>query len=101
MTKMIELPDELVQEIERRAVLEGKNLDDTVAAILRKGLDSPTTINVPPPLADAKMLAERKEIVDKFLTGEWSVDIDVEAFEKECAKDKAQAEVYLNEDWSN
>ncbi len=91
---MIELPDDVVQEIERRAAVEGRSAEDTVVAILRKALESPTRVYPLPPV-DSEMLEERKRIAEKFLTGEWSVDIDHEAFERERARDKAQAEEYL------
>lgn len=90
MTKKIELPENLVLEIERRAALEGKNVDDTLASVVREGLDSLARARPAPIVVDAAMLEERKRLLDKFLTGEWSVDF--EGFEEAQAKERAEAE---------
>lgn len=86
MTKKIELPEELVQEIERRAALEGKN----AAAVIQEGLDLSAKAKPTPIIVDAAMLAERKILLDKFLKGEWSIDFD--GFEEAQAKERAELE---------
>ncbi len=39
METTIELPDDLVAEIKRRAVREGREVNDAIADIVRKGID--------------------------------------------------------------
>ena len=47
MKTTLDLPDNLIREIKRRAVLKGQKLKDAVAELLRRGL----SIEAPVPLA--------------------------------------------------
>jgi len=99
VTKKIELPDELIQEIERRAAVEGKNVEDKVEAIIRFWLALEINPKVPLPIvADAAMLEERKKLAEKFITGEWGCDI--ERWEDLRAKDRARDQE-RSKNWGN
>src|SRR5689334_20113083 len=41
MKTTVELPDELVKQLKLRAIHDGKKLKDTVAELLRRGLNAP------------------------------------------------------------
>ena len=43
MKTTFDLPDVLVQQVKRRAISEGRNLDATVVDLLHKGLATPET----------------------------------------------------------
>lgn len=89
MTTRLDLPDDLVQDIRLRAAEEGRDLDETVADLLRIGLAAatrPATVIH----ADASSLKERKRIADKFISGEWGLEL--EGFEEGRAADRAVAE---------
>ena len=75
MSRRLDLPDDLVADLQQRATQEGRGLDETAAQLLREALGASA---VRPDAAS--MLAERKRIADKFLTGEWGVDGTPEAF---------------------
>jgi len=73
MKTTIDLPDDLVKEVTVRAAQEGIELPDAVARLIRKGL---ATESAAPVTADEEMLRLRKEIADKFISGEWGVEFD-------------------------
>jgi plasmid stability protein len=75
MTTTLDLPDDLVEDIHLRATQEGRGLDETVAELLRAGLAASSVQPVTSFRADASILAERKRIAGKFLTGEWGVEL--------------------------
>ena|ERR1700676_1026896 len=89
MKTTLELPDDLVKEIKLRAVHEGKKLKDAVADLLRKGLKSTSTGSGTVVKADKAMLARRREIAEKFISGEWGVEL--EGFEAGRAADREAA----------
>jgi plasmid stability protein len=74
MTTTLDLPDDLVEHVQLRAKQEGRGPDETVAELLRAGLAAspaqPATV-----VAETSMREERKRIAEKFLTGEWGVDL--------------------------
>jgi hypothetical protein len=74
MTTTLDLPADLVEDINLRAEQEGRGLDETVAELLRAGLaaSSRTATGV---RATASMLEERRRIAEKFRTGEWGTDL--------------------------
>ena len=56
MKTTLDLPDALVKQVKIRAVREGRKLKEMVADLLRKGLASSTTSQVPaPPLKSARI----------------------------------------------
>jgi hypothetical protein len=89
MTTTLDLPEDLVEDIHLRAEQEGRGLDETVAELLRAGLAASsrtaTAVHV-----TAEMLAERRRIGEKFLTGEWGADLT--GFEEGRAADREAAE---------
>lgn len=85
MKTTLELPIDLVRDIERRAAQEGRHIDEAAADLLRKGLDAPATAG----RADAAMLERRAQVAKKFLSGEWGVKLD--GFEAARAADRALA----------
>jgi plasmid stability protein len=70
MTTLLDLPEDLVEEIRRRASREGRRLDEAVTDLLRRALAGPA--NLP---ADAAMLEARRQIAEKFLSGEWGTEL--------------------------
>jgi hypothetical protein len=84
MKTTLELPDELVREVSLRAEQEGLELTDAVARLLRKGLAT-----TPPVTVDEEMLSRRKQVAEKFITGEWGVEL--EGYEAGRAADRASA----------
>lgn len=75
MSMQLELPDELVAIVQRRAAEEGRGLDDTVADLLRIGLAAASERAATAIPVDASMLEERKRIAGRFITGEWAVEL--------------------------
>jgi plasmid stability protein len=87
MVTALDLPQDLLENIQLRASQEGRRIDDTAAELLRAGLAASsraTTVT-----ADATMLAKRKEIVEKFLSGEWGTELA--GFEEGRAADRSSA----------
>jgi plasmid stability protein len=95
MTTSLNLPDDLVKDIQLRASIEGRAVDETVVELLRAGLavSAPRGASV---AADASMLAERKRIADKFVTGEWGLELA--GFEDGRAAERRTAE-RRNQSW--
>lgn len=85
MKTTLELPTDLVRDIERRASQEGRHIDEAAADLLRKGLDVPLAVG----RADAAMLERRAQVAQKFISGEWGVALD--GFEAARAADRAAA----------
>lgn len=76
MKTTLELPDQLVEEIKLRASHEGQELTVAVVALLRKGLAADSEEVAIGVEASAAMLQRRKEIADKFISGQWGVELD-------------------------
>jgi plasmid stability protein len=90
MKTTLDLPDALVKQIKLRAVHDGRKLKDMFAELLTKGLaaesaGSPTQVR-----ADADMMKRRRELVDKFVSGEWGVELA--DYEQSQQADLASAE---------
>jgi hypothetical protein len=75
MTTTLDLPADLVEDIQLRAEREGRGLDETIAELLRAGLAASPAKNATTFRATASMLQERRQIADKFRTGEWGTDL--------------------------
>jgi plasmid stability protein len=75
MTTTLDLPDDLVENIQLRAAQEGRAVDETVAELLRAGLAASSSRTATSVHATASMLEERKRIAEKFRTGEWGTDL--------------------------
>ncbi len=72
MFVQIKLPDDLIQDIRSRAAQEGRAVDDTVAELLRTALGH-DRVHAP---ADRSMLERRAFVGEKFLNGEWGVELN-------------------------
>ncbi|HEV7426609.1 MAG TPA: hypothetical protein VGQ46_09600 [Thermoanaerobaculia bacterium] len=70
-----------------RAEREGRRFDETAAELLRAGLAASSRATVVH--ADGAMLQKRREIVDKFLSGEWGTEFA--EFEEGRAADRRSA----------
>ena len=90
MKTTIDLPDALVKEVKLLAVMEGKKLKDEMAELLRKGLDARQAQPTEVPKIDADTMRQRKEIAQKFISGEWGIEFD--GFEAERAAEREKAE---------
>jgi hypothetical protein len=70
----IELPDDLIEDVRSRAKQEGREIQETIADLLRTGLEQSssrqTLVRV-----DASVLEQRTDVAEKFLSGEWGVDL--------------------------
>jgi plasmid stability protein len=88
MVTALDLPQDLVEDIQLRAAQEGRRIDETAAELLRAGLAASSRATVVN--ADAAMLQKRKEIVEKFLSGEWGTEFA--GFEAGRAADRRSAE---------
>lgn len=82
MSKTLELPDDVMTAVASRALQTGQHVQDVVAQLLRQALavDSAT----PAETRDA-MQIRRQEMTQKFLTGEWGVELA--GYEEACAAD--------------
>jgi hypothetical protein len=89
MKTTLELPEDLVNEIELRAVHEGKQLQDAVADLLRKGLAAAVAESEIPVGAEQSLLQRRKELAEKFISGEWGAELA--GFESGRAADRESA----------
>jgi len=71
----IELPDDLIENIRSRAEQEGREIEETIADLLRTGLEQSSSRQT---LArvDASVLEHRTAVAEKFLSGEWGVDLN-------------------------
>jgi hypothetical protein len=75
MKTTLELPEDLVNEIELRAVQEGKRLQDAIEDLLRKGLAASSPKNDVPVCAEQSLLDRRQELAEKFISGEWGTEL--------------------------
>jgi len=89
MKTTLDLPEELVKEVKLRAVHEGMKLKDAMAELLRKGLAAGEGGSATIVKADKRMLKRRRELVRKFVSGEWGVELA--AYESAHAVDRSSA----------
>ena len=70
----VELPDDLIEDIRSRAEQEGREIEETIADLVRAGLEQSSSRQT---LArvDASVLERRTDVAGKFLSGEWGVDL--------------------------
>jgi plasmid stability protein len=87
MVTALDLPQDLVDDIQLRAAQEGRPINETAAELLRAGLAASSRATVVN--ADAAMLQKRQKIVQKFLSGEWAAEFA--GFEKGRAADRSSA----------
>jgi plasmid stability protein len=86
MATSLELPDDLLAEIRLRASREGRGLDDFVIDLLRKALagSGGEALTV-----DDAMLEARRQLAEKFVSGEWGAELS--GFEAARAADRDSA----------
>lgn len=72
MATRLDLPEDLLEEIQHLASQEGRNLDETVTNLLRKALSVPVSS---PVAADAVTLEARRQLAEKFISGEWGAEL--------------------------
>jgi hypothetical protein len=89
MKTTFDLPDKLVKELKLRALHEGKKLKEAVADLLRKGLAAGSGGSATVVKADRATLKRRREVAEKFISGEWGVEL--EGFEMGRAVDRKSA----------
>jgi plasmid stability protein len=68
----IKLPDDLIPDIRSRAARAGRAVDETVAELLRAALGHDRVLTP----ADRSMLERRAVVGEKFISGEWGVDLN-------------------------
>lgn len=85
MATRLDLPEDLLEEIQHLATHEGRKLDETVTDLLRKALGVSSSLRS----ADRVMLESRRELVEKFISGEWGVELA--GFEAARAADRERA----------
>ena len=95
MKTTVDLPDGLVKAVKLRAVHDGRKLKDTVAELLRIGLARESGGSTTKVRADATMMKHRRELVGKFVSGEWGVELagyeESRQADRASAKKRAQA----------
>jgi len=69
----LELPDELVREVQHRADESGERLGEVVVRLLSKGLEAERA--AASANADDLRLARRRELTQKFISGELGVEL--------------------------
>ena len=82
----VKLPAPMIDEVRRYAALHGMSISE----VIREGLDSTARARPAPIVVDEAMLEERKRLLEKFLTGEWSVEF--EGFEEESVRESDPSE---------
>jgi len=85
MATRLDLPEDLLEEIQLRASQEGRKLEETVTDLLRKGLAASLSML---PVNQATIDARRR-IVEKFISGEWTTELSgfesARTADRECA----------------
>ena len=96
MTTSVEVPTQLFSEIQLRAARQGEPVQAVVEDLLRKGLAADAPPAATEVVASEEMLRRRREITDKFVSGEWGVEL--EGFEAGQEADR-RSERELEERW--
>jgi plasmid stability protein len=94
MKTTLHLPDDLVREIKLRAVREGKKLKDEVADLLRKGLAAGASEARILDGSEESLSQRRREIAEKFISGEWGVELS--GYEAGRAAERDSARVHAD-----
>lgn len=96
MTTSVDLPTQLFSEIQLRAAQQGAPVQAVVVDLLRKGLAADTPSAPTEVVVSEEMLRRRKEIVDKYLSGEWTLELEgyEEGREKDRQKEAERAEAW-------
>ena len=89
MKTTLDLPADLIREVELRAAHDGRQLAAAVAELLRKGLADSPTVKTTVVRADTSTLELRAGLTEKFISGEWGVALA--GFEAARAADRASA----------
>jgi plasmid stability protein len=75
MTTTLDLPEDLIEDVQLRAAQEGRGLDETVTELIRAGLAASPVRTATVIRADAAMLEARIRAFEGFLTGELGFDL--------------------------
>lgn len=86
MTTTLNLPDDLLRQVESHAAREGSELDDAVAALLRIGLAATAPAGSAP---DESTLERRRALTRKFVAGELGVELP--GYEEARAADRRKS----------
>ena len=86
MITTLTLPDDLLRQVESHAARAGSDLNDAVADLLRLGLARATASQSAP---DESMLEHRRALTQKFVSGEWGVELN--GYEEARAVDRRKA----------
>jgi hypothetical protein len=86
MTTRLDLPEDLLEEIQHLASQEGRKLDETVTDLLRKALGGSVPSSV---AADPATIETRRQLAEKFISGEWGTELS--GFEAARAADREYA----------
>ncbi len=92
MTTTLTLPDDLLRQVESHAARAGSDLNDAVAALLRVGLATAASAESAP---DDSMLERRRALTQKFVSGEWGLELagyeEARAVDRRKAAERAKA----------
>ena len=95
MKTTLDLPDDLVKQVKLRAVHDGRKLKDTFAELISRGLAAESNGSTTNVSADAATMKRRRELADKFVSGEWGVELAgfeaSQQADRRSAKKRAQA----------
>jgi len=86
MPTIVTLPDDLLRQVESHAARAGSDLNDAVTDLLRLGLARATASQSAP---DESMLEHRRALTQKFVSGEWGVELN--GYEEARAVDRRKA----------
>jgi len=89
MKTTLDLPADLIRDVERRAARDGRQIEEAMAELLRNGLDALPTVKTVVVSTDASTLERRARLTEKFISGEWGVELA--GFEAARAADRASA----------
>jgi plasmid stability protein len=87
MSTILELPDDVMRAVTARATRVGQPVQDVAAQLLRQALAAEP--GSPGIEDEAAMLARRREIAEKFLSGEWGAEL--EGFEEGREDDRRKS----------
>lgn len=95
MKTTLDLPDALVKQVKLRAVNNGRKLKETFAELISRGLAAESNGSITKVHADADTMKRRRELVDRFVSGEWGVELAgyeaSQQADRKSAKKRAQA----------